>query len=58
MVAKKVVEKNEPQTVIVISSDDESENDKPHSRRISKSLTSTLTARSKVNFFVLCISFV
>eukprot|EP00257_Ricinus_communis_P007135 XP_002523233.2 cyclin-B1-4 [Ricinus communis] len=53
---KKVAEKHVPETVIVISSDEESENAKPVSRRISKegssrkevkTLTSILTARSK-----------
>ncbi|KAF2291807.1 hypothetical protein GH714_035687 [Hevea brasiliensis] len=55
--AKKLVEKKQvPETVIVISSDEESENIKPVSRRVSKegfsrkevkTLTSILTSRSK-----------
>lgn len=58
VVEKLVEKKHAPETVIVISSDEESEKSKPAVRRVSKegsrkqvkTLTSILTARSKVSF--------
>lgn len=56
----KVIDKpKKPESVIVISSDDESDESKPVNRKISrkepnKSFTSVLTARSKVNLDYNC----